>query len=148
MDFEPKYNGFKQKVEESFKKQKFMQLIDAKLIEVRPGYCEIHLPYHLELTQQHGYFHAGVIGTIADNASGYAAFSLMEKDSNVLTVEFKLNLLSPGDGDLLIAKAHVLKSGRTLTVCRSEVFIRKGAKETRCAASQTTLIQLKHKTTD
>ncbi|MDO5989726.1 PaaI family thioesterase [Flavivirga amylovorans] len=122
-----------------------MTLINAKLIDVKPGYCEIQIPYDVTLTQQHGFFHAGIISTIADNAAGYASFSLMEEDSSVLTVEFKLNLMSPGDGDLLIAKANVLKNGRTLTICRSEVFIRKNDKEKLCAASQTTLIELKNK---
>ncbi|WP_303319059.1 PaaI family thioesterase [Flavivirga abyssicola] len=122
-----------------------MELIQAKLVDVKPGYCEIQIPYDSNLTQQHGFFHAGIISTIADNAAGYAGFSLMEEDSSVLTVEFKLNLMSPGDGDLLIAKANVLKHGRTLTICRSEVFIRKNGIEKICAASQTTLIELKNK---
>lgn len=145
MDFKPKFTHFKEKVEESFQRQKFMALINAKLVDVKPGYCEIQIPYHATLTQQHGFFHAGIISTIADNAAGYASFSLMEEDSSVLTVEFKLNLMSPGDGDLLIAKANVLKNGRTLTICRSEVFIRKNGVEKLCAASQTTLIELKNK---
>ncbi|WP_240964219.1 PaaI family thioesterase [Flavivirga algicola] len=122
-----------------------MELIHANLIDVKPGYCEIQIPYNPILTQQHGFFHAGIISTIADNAAGYASFSLMEEDASVLTVEFKLNLMSPGDGDLLIAKANVLKNGRTLTICRSEVFIRKNGVEKLCAASQTTLIELKNK---
>ena len=122
MDFKPKFTHFKEKVEESFRRQKFMELINAKLVDVKPGYCEIQISYDSTLTQQHGFFHAGIISTIADNAAGYAGFSLMEEDSSVLTVEFKLNLMSPGDGDLLIAKANVLKNGRTLTICRSEVF--------------------------
>ncbi|GAA3597370.1 PaaI family thioesterase [Flavivirga amylovorans] len=145
MDFKPKFTDFRKKVEESFQRQQFMTLINAKLIDVKPGYCEIQIPYDVTLTQQHGFFHAGIISTIADNAAGYASFSLMEEDSSVLTVEFKLNLMSPGDGDLLIAKANVLKNGRTLTICRSEVFIRKNDKEKLCAASQTTLIELKNK---
>ncbi|HOO10594.1 MAG TPA: PaaI family thioesterase, partial [Cyclobacteriaceae bacterium] len=97
------------------------------------------------LYQQHGFFHAGVISTVADNASGYAGFSLMEETSSVLTVEFKLNLLSPGAGDKLIGKASVLKNGRTLTICRSEVFVYKNNIEMLCAASQSTLIELKGK---
>jgi len=102
MRFKPKFDHYKQKVEESFNRQNFMELINAKLIDVQPGFCEIHVPFNHQLTQQHGYFHAGLISTIADNAAGYAAFSLMEEDSFVLTVEFKLNLISPGDGELLI----------------------------------------------
>lgn len=145
MEFKPKFSNFKKKVQESFDRQKFMELINAKLIDVQPGYCEIHVPYDLTLTQQHGFFHAGIISTIADNAAGYAGFSLMEENSSILTVEFKLNILSPGDGDRLIGKANVIKSGRTLTICRSEVFVVKDGEEKLCAAAQSTLIQLKNR---
>ncbi len=94
------------------------------------------------LHQQHGFFHAGTIGTIADNAAGYAAYSLMNAESSVLTVEFKLNLLAPGNGALLIARGHVIKPGRTLTVCQSDVFVRRNSEEKRCAVALITLIQL------
>ena len=125
-----------------------MQLINAKLIDIQPGYCEIELPYNEHLTQQNGFFHAGIISTIADNAAGYAAYSLMAEGSSILTVEFKLNLLSPGDGDMLISRSKVLKNGRTLTICRSEVFIVKNKTERLCAASQSTLIELKNNTNE
>jgi len=144
-EFKAKSINFKRKVEESFNRQKFMKLINAKLVDVKPGYCEIHVPYNLNLTQQHGFFHAGIISTIADNAAGYASFSLMEDNSSILTVEFKLNLISVGDGEMLIGKSNVLKNGRTLTICRSEVFIVKNGIEKLCAASQSTLIELKNK---
>ncbi len=121
-----------------------MDFIGVELVEVKPGFCEIHLPYREELTQQNGFFHAGIISTLADNASGYASFSLMDEDSSVLSVEFKLNLISPGIGDLLIARAYVLKSGRTLTICRADVFAVKDGEEKLCAASQATLIQIKN----
>ncbi len=119
-----------------------MDFIKAKLVEIRPGYCEIHLPYREELSQQHGFFHAGVIGTIADNAGGYAAYSLMPADSTVLTVEYKLNLLSPGNGDLLIGRGQVIKSGRTLTICRSDIVVMKDGRENLCAIAIVTLMNL------
>lgn len=143
MEFKPKYVDFKQKVEDSFNRQEFMKLINAKLITVKPGFCEIHIPYHSNLTQQHGFFHAGIISTIADNTAGYAGFSLMEEHSSILTVEFKLNLMSPGDGELLIGRSNVIKNGRTLTICRSEVYVVKNGVEKLCAAAQSTLIELK-----
>lgn len=143
MHFKPKTENYKQKVEDSFNSQKFMDFIGAKLVKVEPGFCEIHLPYNENLTQQNGYFHAGIISTLADNAAGYAAFSLMEEDASVLAVEFKLNLISPGVGDLLIARANVLKSGRTLSICRADIFTLKDGVEKLCAASQATLIQIK-----
>ncbi|GAA4276253.1 PaaI family thioesterase [Aquimarina mytili] len=144
MKFQPKTKNYKTKVEESFERQQFMKLINAKLIAVQPGYCEIHVPYDSNLTQQHGFFHAGVISTIADNTAGYAGFSLMEENSSVLTVEFKINLMSPGDGELLIGKSHVIKNGRTLTICKSDVYIVKNNKEKLCASAQLTLIELKN----
>ncbi|MEW7291404.1 PaaI family thioesterase [Aquimarina sp. 2304DJ70-9] len=144
MKFEPKSDNYKKKVEESFERQQFMKLIKAELVDVRPGYCEIQVPYHSNLTQQHGFFHAGVISTIADNAAGYAGFSLMEESSSVLTVEFKINLMTPGDGELLIGKSNVIKNGRTLTICKSDVYIIKNGKEKLCATAQLTLIELKN----
>jgi uncharacterized protein (TIGR00369 family) len=144
-NFVPKDPNYKNRVEASFNRQKFMKFIGAQLTSLRPGFCEIQLTYKDELTQQHGYFHAGVIGTLADNAGGYAAFTLMNADSSILTVEYKLNLISPGKGDKLISRANVIKSGRTLTICRSEVFSSKSGREKLCAASQMTLIELQRK---
>jgi len=145
MTFIPKDKDFVTKVADSFTRQKFMGHINAKLFKVEPGFCEIHIPYNANITQQHSFFHAGIVGTIADNAAGYAAFSLMNKNSSILTVEFKLNLIAPADGELLIGRSNVLKYGKTLTICRSDVFIVKGGVEKLCAASQSTLIELPNK---
>ncbi|WP_232729143.1 PaaI family thioesterase [Ulvibacter sp. MAR_2010_11] len=119
-----------------------MKHIGAELIAVRPGYCEIKLPYAEELTQQHGFFHAGVVATIADNASGYAAFTLMEASSSILTVEFKINLIAPGQGDFLLAKAEVLHRGRTITLCNTRVFSVTNGTEKLSAVVQASLMQL------
>lgn len=145
MTFQPKDNDFETRVRASFARQKFMELIRASLVKVEPGFCEIHIPYHSDITQQHSFFHAGIVGTIADNAAGYAAFSLMDKNSSILTVEFKLNLIAPADGEVLIGRSWVLKYGKTLTICRSDVFILKDGAEKLCAASQSTLIELQNK---
>jgi len=142
MSLKPLDPNYEMKVRESFSRQGFMKFIGAKLVEVKPGYCEIHLSYKKELSQQHGFFHAGVIGTIADNTGGYAAYSLMGAESSILTVEYKLNLLAPGDGDLLIGRARVIKPGRTLTVCRSEVYVVKNRIEKLCATSLMTLMAM------
>lgn len=123
MEFKPQFSGYKTKVEASFASQKFMEHIGAKLIDVQPGFCEIHIPFNENLTQQNGFFHAGVMSTLADNVAGYASLSLMKENSMVLSVEFKLNLMRPGAGELLIGKGEVLKYGKTLTVCRADVFI-------------------------
>lgn len=98
-----------------------MNLIGGELTRVEPGVIEITLPYRADLTQQHGYVHAGIITTIADSACGYAAYTLMPTGSDVLAVEFKVNMMRPAKGETFVARAEVVKSGRTLTVVRAEV---------------------------
>jgi uncharacterized protein (TIGR00369 family) len=142
MIFKPQFPDYKAKVEQSFELQNFMGHIGAKLIKVEPGFCEIHIPFNEDLTQQNGFFHAGVIGTVADNTAGYASLSLMKEHSSVLSVEFKLNLMRPADGELLIGKGTVLKYGKTLTICRADVFIVKDGIEKLCAAAQLTMIEI------
>jgi len=129
-------------VRESFARQPFMAFIGAEIAVVEPGYCEIHLPYRTELTQQHGYVHGGAMATLADNAAGYAAFSLMPADASVLTVEYKLNIMRPGLGDRMTARARVIKPGRTITVVESNVFGAKDGKEVMCVTSIQTIMAL------
>jgi uncharacterized protein (TIGR00369 family) len=88
---------------------------------IAPGNVVIELPFRADLTQQHGFIHAGIISTIADSACGYAAFTLMPPDAAVLTVEFKINLLAPARGERFIARARVVRSGRTLSTCAADV---------------------------
>ena len=114
--------SFAQEIKQSFAKQTIMTLIGAELTRVEPGIIEITLPYRADLTQQHGYLHAGIVTTIADSACGYAAYSLMPPNSEVLSVEFKVNLLRPAKGEMFSAVAEVVKSGKTLTVVRADVF--------------------------
>ena len=114
--FKPANPDFESAVRESFSKQGIMRHIGAALNSIRPGFVEICVPYSEELSQQHGFFHGGVVGMIADSAGGYAAFSLMAAGDGILTVEYKVNLMAPADGDLLIARGEVLRPGRTLTV--------------------------------
>ena len=134
--------AYAERVKESFERQKIMGLLGAKLVRLAPGECEIQLPFKPELTQQHGFFHGGIIGTIADSAGGYAAFSLMPPDSSVLTVEYKMNLLAPGDGNLLVARGRVLKQGRTLVVAQDDAFVIKDGRETLCATLLQTLMTM------
>jgi uncharacterized protein (TIGR00369 family) len=114
--------SFAEEIKRSFAKQSIMQLIGAVLGNVEPGAVEITLPYRSDLTQQDGYLHAGIITTIADSASGYAAYSLMPPESGVLSVEFKVNLLRPARGLEFLARADVIKPGKTLTVVKADVF--------------------------
>jgi uncharacterized protein (TIGR00369 family) len=145
--FEPRDPLWEEKVRASFARQKLMPFIGAELSGLKPGWCEVRLPYRPELTQQHGFFHAGIIATVVDNAGGFAGFSLMAADATVLSVEFKLNLLSPGDGELLIAEGWVVKPGRNLVITRGEVYAVKGDKTTHCATMQQTLMTMHGKST-
>jgi uncharacterized protein (TIGR00369 family) len=113
---------FAEEIQQSFTKQTIMGLIGAELTRVEAGIVEITLPYRPDLAQQHGYLHAGIVTTIADSACGYAAYSLMPPNTEVLSVEFKVNLLRPAKGELFLASAEVVKSGKTLTVVRADVF--------------------------
>jgi uncharacterized protein (TIGR00369 family) len=113
---------FAKDIKQSFALQSIMRLIGAELSLVEPGIVEIALPYRADLTQQHGYLHAGIVTTIADSAAGYAAYSLMPAGAEVLSVEFKVNLLRPAQGKSFLARAEVIKPGRTLTVARADVF--------------------------
>jgi uncharacterized protein (TIGR00369 family) len=117
---------FETRIRDSFQLQKVMPSIGATLETVTPGFVEIRLPYSENLTQQHGYLHAGIVTTIVDSACGYAAYTLAAADTNVLTVEYKVNFLSPARGQLFIASGRVLKAGRTLTVCQGEVMAHDG----------------------
>jgi len=139
---EPKDPGFESRIRESFVRQKVMGLIGAVLTRVEPGRVEIELPFRDDLTQQHGFFHAGIVGTIADSAGGYAAHTLMPAGSSVLSVEYKINLLAPADGERLVASGQVVRAGRTLTVCDLEVAVIKNGARTVCSRGMQTLICL------
>jgi uncharacterized protein (TIGR00369 family) len=142
MTFEPETPNFAERVRESLSRQAFMTYLGATLAKVAPGYCEIRMPYRPELTQQHGFFHAGAMAAVIDSACGYAAFSLMPADASVVTVEYKMNLLAPGRGDTLVARGEVIRNGRTLKICRGEGFgVRNGA-ETRCVEMLSTIMML------
>jgi len=122
MPHQPRNPAFAEEIKQSFTKQTIMGLIGAELSRVEPGVIEITLPYRADLAQQHGYLHAGIVTTIADSACGYAAYSLMPPNSEVLSVEFKVNLLRPAKGEKFLAMAEVVKAGKTLTVVRADVF--------------------------
>jgi uncharacterized protein (TIGR00369 family) len=128
-----------QHVRDSFARQKAMALIGASLAVVEPGASEIRLAYREDLTQQKGFVHGGIIGMIADSAAGYAAYSLMPRSASLVTVEYKMNILAPARGSL-VARGKVIKSGRTLTVARAEVYAEDG---THVASMQQTLMMLR-----
>lgn len=141
-DFTAKDPNFRSRIQNSFDAQGIMGHLGARLVSVTPGACEVELPYSDAVSQQHGFFHGGVIGTIADTAGGYSAFTLMDADDGILTVEYKINMIAPASGELLIARGHVLRPGRTLTVTQAEVSVVKDGTETVCAAMQQTLMRI------
>ncbi len=140
--FAPSDPHFERRVRDSFARQGIMSHVGAEMIGVEAGRCEIHLPYGDHVSQQHGFFHGGIVATIANSAAGYAGFSLMPAAAGVLTVEFKINLVAPADGELLIARGSVVRPGRTLTVSHAEVTVRKDGHERVCAILQQTLMMI------
>jgi uncharacterized protein (TIGR00369 family) len=136
------HDGYAERVAAMFASQPFMMSIGARITRLAAGLAAIELPRRHDLTQQHGYFHGGVTSAIADNAGGCAAYTLFPPQSDILTVEFKMNLLAPAAGHKLVALGTVIKSGRTLTVCELKVHGVSGERETLCAVGQQTLIRL------
>jgi uncharacterized protein (TIGR00369 family) len=113
--------GTEVRIRESIGRQTLLTTLGVAVAELSSGRVVLDLPYRDDLCQQHGYVHAGAITTLADSACGYAAATLMPADRDVLTVEFKVNLLAPARGERFRATAEVIRAGRTLTVCSAEV---------------------------
>ena len=128
------------RVRASFARQGAMRTIGATLDAVEPGYCAISIVPHAEVSQQHGYVHAGIVSAVVDTAGGYAGYTLFPAGASVLTVEFKVNLLAPAKGDRLVAEGLVVKPGRTLCITRGEVHAEHGGKRTLVAIMQQTLM--------
>jgi uncharacterized protein (TIGR00369 family) len=133
---------FDARVRASFDRQGAMLLLGATIDSLAPGCCVIVLPYREALAQQHGYFHAGITSAVADSAGGYAALTLFPASAEVLTVEFKINLIAPAHGERLVAEASVVRSGRTLTICTVEVSCEREGELIPCALMQQTLIRI------
>jgi uncharacterized protein (TIGR00369 family) len=145
--FTPADDGFEERVRASFVRQGVMGLMRAKLTRVEPGLVEITVPFSEDLTQQHGFFHAGVATTLADSAAGYAAYTLLPADAAILAVELKINFVAPAKGEELIATGRVLKSGRTLTVNEMDVHCIQGEDRVLCARGIQTTICLRDRPT-
>ena len=128
---------YEARVRDSFARQKMMRTIGAELTRVSPGVVEIEMPFSEALTQQHGFLHAGVISTALDSACGYAAYSMMPADAAILTIEFKINLLSPGKGERFLFRGEVTKPGRTIMVTDGRAYAVDGEGEARMIATMT-----------
>ena len=141
-NFTAKNPDFKQRVQISFDRQQAMATLGSTLSSVEAGKVVISMPYSEALTQQHGFIHAGIISTILDSACGYAAFSLMPKNAAVLTIEYKINLLSPAKGDWFEAIGVVKKPGRNVTVADGEVYAHAGDERKLVASMVGTLMSI------
>lgn len=140
--FEVPNPDFARTVRESFARQGLMTTLGARIVTIEPGVCVIEMGYAPGVSQQQGFFHGGAIGAIADSAAGYAAYSLMPAGVEILTVEYKLNLVRPAVPPTLRAEGRVLRPGKTLSVCRADVYhLRAGVPEV-CALLQSTLMRV------
>lgn len=140
---EPDNPHFERAVRESFAAQQLMATIGARLASVAAGAVEIRVPFRRDLTQQHGFLHAGIVASALDSACGYAAFSLMPEGTGVLSVEFKTNLLAPARGDELIARARVIRAGRTITVCQGDASMLRDGAEISIATMLATIMAIR-----
>ncbi len=123
MTVTPRDPNYELRVRASFERQAVMATIGARLTHVVPGEVTLELPFRSDLTQQHGFLHAGIVTSVMDSACGYAALSLMEPGTGVLSVEFKVNLLAPARGNLFRAVGRVVRAGRNVTVVSGELRV-------------------------
>ena len=133
---------FESEIRQSFANQSFMTSIGAELMGVSAGSVKIALPFRDDLLQHHGYLHGAVIAAIVDTACGYSALTLMPQDSTVLTVEYKVNFMSPAEGDRIVARGQVVKPGRNLTVCSGEAVTMAGGSEKVVAVLMATMVRV------
>ena len=140
--FQPSDPNYESRIRSSFDKQEAMKTIGANLVKVLPG--EVHIEFYFieSLTQQHGYIHGGIIASVVDTACGYAACTLMSVDSEVLTIEYKVNFMSPAKGDRFKGIGRVLKPGRNITVCSGDVIAIDEGKEKIIATMLATMISV------
>jgi uncharacterized protein (TIGR00369 family) len=141
--FEPRDPAYEARVRASFARQRAMHTIGASLVRVEPGEVELGLPFRDDLTQQHGFLHAGIVTALVDSACGYAALSLMDAGAAVLSVEYKVNLLAPARGDRMRAIGRVVKPGRTLVVCTGEVLAVASGAESVVTIMQATMMAVR-----
>jgi uncharacterized protein (TIGR00369 family) len=144
-DFTPRDSDYERRVRESFARQRAMETFGARLLRVAPGEVEIEVDFKEAFTQQHGYLHAGLVTAIVDTACGYAALSLTEPGAEVLSVEFKLNLLSPAAGERFVARARVIRAGRNITVCAGDFYAHKDDGEKLIATMLATMMKVERK---
>jgi uncharacterized protein (TIGR00369 family) len=145
--FPPRNPAFEALVRETVARQQVLTTLGAELTSVEAGATEIRFPFRQEMTQQHGFLHAGIVTTVVDTACGAAALSLMPEQSGVLTIEYKVNFLAPAAGDYFVARGRVIRPGRNVMVCTGEVIAFQGEQETTIAIIQTTMMIVRDRPT-
>ncbi len=143
MPFEPSDPTWESRVRASFARQRMMETIGAALERVAPGEVDLRLPVREHIAQHHGFVHAGALTTIVDTACGYAALTLMPPGAGVLSIEFKVNLMSPAKGEAIVARGRVVKPGRNVTFCQGEVFAVAAGQEKLVATMAATMMTVK-----
>jgi uncharacterized protein (TIGR00369 family) len=138
--FEPQDPQYAERVRASFGRQGAMATIGAQLVSVEPGTVTIELAWAQGLTQQHGFLHAGIVAAALDSACGYAGSSLMAADAGVLTIEYKINLLAPAQGQRFRMTGQVVKPGRTISVSEGRAFAIDNGQEKLIATMTATLM--------
>jgi uncharacterized protein (TIGR00369 family) len=136
----PKDPAYEARVRESFSRQNHMTTLGAEIVLIVPGEVHLTFPFAVQFCQQNGFMHAGAIASVADSANGYAAYTLAPPDTDVLAVEFKINLLAPAQGAGFLACGRVLRPGRTLTICQADVFTTGAAERALIATMLSTII--------
>ncbi|MCW8890015.1 MAG: PaaI family thioesterase [Sedimenticola sp.] len=143
--FEPRNPNYVRRVREAFEGQPMLASLGVELFKIDPGYCELHLPYRPDISQNHGYFHGGAIATLADVSGGFAGWSLLPEGMWIVTVEYKTNIVAPGRGEKLIGRGRVVRSGRSLTTTEIEVLAINNGREQLCATALQTLMSVEAK---
>ncbi|WP_108819123.1 PaaI family thioesterase [Pseudovibrio sp. Alg231-02] len=142
-EFTPRFAGYEKKVRDSFARQPAMASLGIEIARVEPGIVELIMPYNKDFTQQHGFLHAGIVTTALDSAAGYAAFSLMDEDAAVLTIELKTNLMNPAAGEYFVFRAKVEKPGRTITFVNATAYAIKDGSEKKVATLSGTMMSVR-----
>ena len=140
--FQPKNPDFRAIAIETFDQQRAMKTLGISISRLEPGEVDLTMDYSADLTQQHGFIHAGIVTMLCDTACGFAALSLMPEDAAVLTTEFKINLLSPAKGERFVAVGRVVRPGKKLMVCLGEVFAEENGKRKQVALMTATMMVL------
>lgn len=140
LQHQPRNPDYVAQVEAAFAGQPMLAALGMELVRVEPGFCELHLPFRDDISQNHGYFHGGAIATLADVSGGFAGWSLLPEGMWIVTVEYKTNIVAPGRGQRLIGRGRVVRSGRTLTTTEIEVLVTQDGRESLCATALQTLM--------